>query len=90
MAQKLYKTALKGDICKQAISMLNVSGMFFIASGVSLFFSLPRKPPPLPKLSSHSCKMAARNGKRSISMILRKKEDCEQTTVQIERKALVT
>ena len=32
MAQKLYKiTALKGDICKQAISMLNVSGIFFIA-----------------------------------------------------------
>ena len=36
MAQKLYKvTALKGNICKQAISMLNMSGMFFIASGVS-------------------------------------------------------
>ena len=32
MAQKLCKiTALKGDICKQAISMLNVSGIFFIA-----------------------------------------------------------
>ena len=31
MAQKLYKiTALKGDICKQAISMLNVPGIFFI------------------------------------------------------------
>ena len=36
MAQKLYKiTALNGDICKQAISILNVSAMFFIASGVS-------------------------------------------------------
>ena len=50
---------------------------------VPLFFSLPREPPPLPKLFWHSCKMAARNGKRSISMILRKKEDCEQTTIHI-------
>ena len=34
--KKLYKiTALKEAICKQAKSMLNVSGMFFIASGVS-------------------------------------------------------
>ena len=32
MAQKLNKiTALKGDVCKQAISMLNVPGIFFIA-----------------------------------------------------------
>ena len=28
-------TVSKGDICKHAKSMLNVSGMFFIASGVS-------------------------------------------------------
>ena len=35
-AQKLYKiTVSKGDICKHAQSMLNVSGIFFIASGVS-------------------------------------------------------
>ena len=35
MSQKLYKiTVPKGDICKQAKSMLNVPGMFFIASGV--------------------------------------------------------
>ena len=35
-AQKLYKvTVSKGDICEHAKSMLNVSGMFFIASGVS-------------------------------------------------------
>ena len=32
MAQKLNKiTALKGDVCQQAISMLNVPGIFFIA-----------------------------------------------------------
>ena len=32
MAQKHYKiTVSKGDICKHALSMLNVSGMFFIA-----------------------------------------------------------
>ena len=36
MSQKLYKiTVSKGDICKHAKSMLNVSGMFFIASRVS-------------------------------------------------------
>ena len=36
MSQKLYKiTVSKGDICKHAKSMLNVSGMFFITSGVS-------------------------------------------------------
>ena len=35
-AQKLYKiTVTKGDIRKHAKSMLNMSGMFFIASGVS-------------------------------------------------------
>ena len=35
-AQKLYKiTVSKRDICKHAKSMLNMSGMFFIASGVS-------------------------------------------------------
>ena len=36
MSQKLYKiTVSKEDICKHAKSMLNVSGVFFIASGVS-------------------------------------------------------
>ena len=36
MAQKLYKiTFLKGDICKDAKSMLKLSGMFIIAIGVS-------------------------------------------------------
>ena len=35
-AQKLYKVTIsKGDICKHEKSMLNVSGMFFIASRVS-------------------------------------------------------
>ena len=36
MSQKLYEiTVSKGDICKHMKSMLNASGMFFIASGVS-------------------------------------------------------
>ena len=36
MAQKLYKiTFLKGDICKDAKSMLKVSGTFIMAIGVS-------------------------------------------------------
>ena len=39
---------------------------------VPLFFSPPPKPPPPPKLFWHSCKMAARNAKRSISTILLK------------------
>ena len=35
-AEASYKvTVSKGDICKHAKSMLNVSAMFFIASGVS-------------------------------------------------------
>ena len=36
-----------------------------------IFFSLPPKPPPPLKYFWHSCKIAARNTKRSISMILR-------------------
>ena len=41
MAQKHYKiTVSKGDICKHASSMLNVSGMFFIISGVSWLMNI--------------------------------------------------
>ena len=36
MSLKLYEIIVsKGDICKHEKSVLNVSGMFFIASGVS-------------------------------------------------------
>ena len=31
---RIIITVSKGDVCKPANSMLNVSGMFFIASGV--------------------------------------------------------
>ena len=31
---RIIITVSKGDVCKHAKSMLNVSGMFFIASGV--------------------------------------------------------
>ena len=49
-AQKLYKiTVSKGDIRKHAKSMLNMSGMFFIASGVSsLMNGKKRKIPVTP------------------------------------------
>ena len=46
--QKLYKiTVLKGDIRKHAKSMLNMSGTFFIASGVSLLMNGKKRKIPV-------------------------------------------
>ena len=52
MSQKLYKiTVSKGDICpdicKHAKSMLNVSGMFFLTSGVSQLMNGKRREIPV-------------------------------------------
>ena len=68
MAQKHYKiTVSKGDICKHASSMLNVSGMFFIISGVSWLMNIGVPPPP-PKVWATQIFWAAREnlGKASF------------------------
>ena len=48
IAEKHYKiTVSQGDICKHALSMLNVSGLFSITSGVSLLMNGKRSQIPV-------------------------------------------